>query len=202
MYLTKAIERYQAEGFNDVKVINLYDLPNHDVRESFYCSGLINATNTCTKFREYVQTETPVVVNPSMSLVYDELAYYAKEMNLWYDEDENSLDIKTVSTLAKEYHDQKRELQNITHLHEFHDSDAFICPTPDVYSWLLESSLSIEKELFPEYYSNKGANEIIEHFHDLKEKKKFCHIDAQYILRNDEGWRTFFQVFLPEMTSF
>jgi hypothetical protein len=186
MYLTESINRY-SNYFDDIHVINIYDLPNQDVREAFYCDGLPDATESCTKFKNYAATEAKHVENPSVPLVYSDLAYYAQEMGYWTSKElGGALTMKNVASLAQ--HHQEEQLKKSSY--DF--DNAVICPEEAVLDELLQKSLDVEKELFPEFYAQQGEQEIIMHFNKIK-NTKMCHVDAKFVLDNSPEWVDFFR---------
>jgi hypothetical protein len=217
MYLIESVNRY-AEYFNDIEIINIYDIPDKDVRRAFYCDALPHAEASCQKFMKYLVTTEEAAIeaqrvaavaasnnetmphhlveNPSVALVYSELAYYAKEMNLWHETTTSPnnlgmnnkhpvLNEKYVTQLAQQYQEVKLNKTS----YDF--GNALVCPEPEVFDWFLQKSLDVEKQLFPTYYYRQGRDEIMAHFHSIRHTK-MCHVNATIVLQSSPEWRDFF----------
>ena len=60
------------------------------------------------------------------------------------------------------------------------------------YDWLLQKSLDVEKDLFPDYYHRTGQSEIMEDFTRIR-NTMLCHHDIEQILKDDVKWQNFFK---------
>ena len=183
MYVSEAVNRWRKH-FSFIEIINIYDIPNNDVRQAFYCQGLVAALTSCSKFTEHQTLEPQRVENPSVPLIYRDLSYHAKHQGLW-NESTSGLTEPQVTKLVKYYHEKTL---NKT---KWNFGKAVVCPERWVRNRLLKKSLDIEKELFPTYHFYHGERDMITHFNTIK-RSKMCHVDAEYVLENFDEWRTFF----------
>jgi hypothetical protein len=184
MYLVDAVDRW-GKYFSFIEIINIYDIPNNDVRQAFYCQGLVEAKASCNKYLEYKTKEPESFENPSVPLVYSDLAYHAKHQGLWNE----SITGLTESQVAKLVaYNQERTLNRT----QWDFGKAVVCPERWVMNHLLKKSLEVEKELFPTYFFYHGERDIITHFNTIK-STKMCHIDAEYVLEYLDEWKTFFR---------
>lgn len=197
MYLIAGIQRWK-EHFHDIHVINIYESPD------FYCSALINATKSCKNFRRQkeiafaTKATTTEQVNPSAALIYEDLAYYAKEMNLWNEtlitSSNKTLTIKDVSTKIQYYQEK------ILNLKQYDFGIAKECPPYEVSQYLLHQTLDSEKSLFPQFFHEVGEQQIRNEF-AVQIQTTLCYINPITILeqQNTNGtiWKHFFSKILP-----
>ena len=158
----------------------------------------MNATAACNRFRKIRQDEKkneikPPTENPSVPLVYMDMAYYAKDMNLWNDIT-TTLNMTLVVQLTKKFQEQTLgkkfyEFQDIISKND--DEPVITCPNNDIYNELLSRSLQVEKELFPKYYNSHGEKEILQHYNKLK-YTKMCHVHANIVLQYSKEWKNFY----------
>lgn len=219
-YITKAVENYR-KYYDDIYIVNIYDLPNRDGRKEFYCNAIPNAPAACAKYKAYEleQEEKEKQIkkdssrrfvqrrrrlsdddreNHSEPLVYSDLAYYAQKMNLWDSQNGNETLIKIVSAMARKKHSESKKEENEAELGEDNRNGSYEftkeyirCPSKEVMQWLLERSLGIEKELLPQFYKEKGEKQLRDEFQ--RTKYKMCSIDAEAVLQHHTLWREFFQ---------
>ena len=153
---------------------------------SFLCDILPKADHSCQYSRKMEKDESTAerVLNPSSDhpLFYDALAIAAYEAGL------------INGTLYK-----RPEVADIIqhhHMVTLNMSSSFdlplTCPTQSQYDGMLNLSLSLEKELVPQF-ANLPSTEV-EHrssFWKQVETKKFCWIDTESVLK-DATWLEFF----------
>lgn len=207
-YVVDLLLRYRVY-FPNVKVINMHE-NNNDVREAFFCGDTIpNSPNICESFREIVKKEAADMAGGSLTenvgkpLVYEEIAYYAKQINLInYIEEEfdengfkiasssnNNSDTSNLMTLSK-LADKVADYHEVTlgkNLYDF-PKRSMNCMNDNEYNILYEKGKAYEMMLFPD----KSLVELDKLYN--VSRVKFCHIDAKIVLTDDyELWKTFFE---------
>ena len=148
-----------------------------------------------------------MVQNPSQSLFYDALAMSTSETGLI---DRDHYKCPAVTKQAKEYH-MKALLNTSSSLSSPPSSflDVFVlkCPSSTQLEGVLNLSLSLEADIFPEFVatnpsspcSNNNSNILKEHqenFWKQASKHKFCWLNGTATLQMVE-WKEFFQKFSP-----
>ena len=148
-----------------------------------------------------------MVQNPSQSLFYDALAMSASEAGLI---DRDHYKHPAVTKQVKEYH-MKALLNTSSSLSSPPSSflDVFVlkCPSSTQLEGVLNLSLSLEADIFPEFVatnpsspcSNNNSNISKEHqenFWKQASKHKFCWLNGTATLQMVE-WKEFFQKFSP-----
>lgn len=184
MYIVTARERWM-EHFKDFEIFNIYAIPDNDVRDSFFCSAIPESANVCRTFRlkKAAAVNSTHHINPSVSFIYEDLAYYSKEMGLW--SEEKLLGVHEVTLKAK----QHQELHLNLTAYDF--GSAVECPDNVVSNYLLERTLDTEKQLFSRYFLERGEKEIRNEF-AKQIKTKLCQIHAKKVLEENSDWREFF----------
>ena len=189
-YADHLMEEMQKNPELTSAVFNMH-LPIHKANTSlvstFVCDEAIlpNATNTCGYVREQDHKKsTETVKNPSQSLFYDALAVAGYQKFL-------------KQTKKPPFHRHRVALDaqsfNEETLHQGPLDFPLLCPTKDELEPLLDLSLSLERQIVPEFANMHGVE--AEHqasFWQMYEKKKFCWIDVDATLQN-ETWVNFFQ---------
>lgn len=183
MYLVEAMDRWR-QYFPYIEIINLYELPNNDILQSFYCKGLVAGDNACNKIMESQVAEPAPYEKPIEPFVYSDLAYFAKKQGLW-NEATTGLTERSVSRLAQIY--QEQTLNRTV----FDFGPAVICPERWVINSLLKTTLKIEEQVFPTFYFFHGERQMIADVKATK-KSKMCNVDAEIVLDEYEEWRAFF----------
>lgn len=185
----------------------MHTLPLGDVREGLLCnamnsmmpnngrpSGNCNSSSSCMLLHELQQKEAmnngndDDRMNTHHPLIYDELTYYAKEMNLW-SEQKTGYQVNDVIELVRVYQEDTLQLT------EYDFEYGITCPDDDMYDWLFQYTVNSEELLFPSEQQQEDGNRteitIMEHFQSMKHK--FCEINAKTVLSLSEEWRQFFQ---------
>lgn len=200
-YVVDEYHRYDKQ-FENIKIYNIHNIRNGDVREPIICEVLSNrnqsnvttsnnasGSHSCNRLRTIQRAEEDISkANSHEPLIYSELAYFALQMSLW--KERGDLTINDVTALIA---DRQERILNMTE-HDF--TTGVTCISEESYDWLLQSSLEAEEILFPEFYRIQGKDEVIEGFN--KSKRSFCHVDARAVLSdetdsNSIGWRDFFK---------
>jgi hypothetical protein len=194
-YVMALRHRYQ-QHFTNVQVINMHtNHNNNDVRESFFCGKNVIPHNThiCEKFQEMVRVKDQRrSINQQHPLIYDEIAYYAKEIfhMINYTESyepiqSNVLTYTDVTERIRHYHENVLKKS----IHDF-PNRSITCLTDQEYELLYEKSKRYEMTLYPEQSSS--LDEFNQSFEKLK--KRFCHINGTIVIEDDYAvWKTFFQ---------
>jgi hypothetical protein len=183
MYLVDAMDRWR-QYFPYIEIINLYELPNNDIAQSFYCKGLVGGSNTCNKYTE-AQVSDPAPYEKEIEpLIYSDLAYFAKKQGLW-NEATTGLTERSVARLAQIYQEQTLN-RTVTDF-----GPAVVCPERWVIDSLLKKSLQLEEQVFPTYFFFHGEREVIADVKATK-KSKMCNVDAEIVLDEYEEWQAFF----------
>jgi hypothetical protein len=170
-----------------------------------------NVTNTLTGTEDVLNstsdsnTSTPAKINKERKdkhdyvkyanvrhpLIYEEIAYYAKELGLWNENNTSNYnattnDMKTMGEMIQDHY------ENVLDRNEYDFPEiAITCPTRDQYQWLLDISIQHELKFVPEYHVRMGEYEIRRIF-PLREHD-FCHVDAKIVLQEQlDEWTQFF----------
>lgn len=198
-YFNGTVQRFQQyyTNPNSIRMFSVHhDIINITLIEHFFCIAITELSNTCQKTRQVINEKGGSIKNSNTAkdLVYSELVYEAKEMNLFSSDtmyrlvNDPSL-LTNLSNTAKYHQEYILQLPidnfgNIEH--------TLVCPTDDTHEHLLNLTLLTEKKFFPQYFNE---SEIYLDFHtQYVLKNKFCHVNVSAVLYyNSNGWRDFFQ---------
>lgn len=173
------LKRKWESHFSNVWVFNMHE--DGDILANFYCSMLPEAKQAC-KFLSNREQESSTI-NPSANklLQYDSIAIEAYTRG-WVNKKRSRSEVRgAVEEYAKELG------------WETLDDFPLKCLSPTQADAFLNSSLSMEKELLPEFYSSpKGKKEHELGFARASKKGKFCSVHVDEVLNND-NWKRFFQ---------
>jgi hypothetical protein len=186
-YTYSVVGRWK-EYFSNVLVYNMHDTTSKIVEE-FFCDAMPNATNTCDAVVNRMSKNGEKHFNPSIhTLVYSELAYTAYQMELLTVVDESNIHWDDIIDKIQ----QRQEIELGLNSTEF---SAIICPDTTILDAILEKTLMVENEMFPDFFqSNQGEIVIKEKFEQAKtDPDKLCSIDVKRVLVEDFGWREFFK---------
>lgn len=194
MYTYGVVQRWK-QYFNNVKVYNMHDTSKEIIAE-FMCEAIPNAPNACEETTTRLRNKGELVFNPSTgALVYSELVYAAYQMGLLNVSgfDDNNYN----ETLWKEIISMTQNRQEIELGLKSHEFLEILCPEKSVLDRILELSLDVERELFPEYFQSEYGEPVIRQQFDSEKRdpRKLCSVDAKSTLENDSGWRAFFMSF-------
>lgn len=166
--------------FVDTKVLNLHT-EHSSTSVKFFCDLLPDATHTCNHINaSEASNHAAASANAARSLFYDALTTAAADASMI---DTSVQDRFDLARKARQYHEQ--ELQRTALDFQV------VCPPEESTSLLLEASLAWEKELMPDMDAEDSHREG---FQEYIKKKKYCFIDLEATLKEDE-WKTFFQRF-------
>jgi hypothetical protein len=169
-------------------IFNMYNQERAGLISSFVCDVLKNAPRICQySLKQDREQANEGMKNPSQSLFYDALAVAAHRQGLV-----NSTDFERhfVTVRVKRYHEKLQQGPLDFPLE---------CPRKSDLDSFLNLSLSLEQEIVPEFAALAGVEE--EHrssFWKSVERKKFCWIDTNEVLRN-ATWRDFFGRFADKL---
>jgi hypothetical protein len=167
--------------FAGVKVFN-YHLDKDNLVGSFYCHMMPEATTACAARTDM---GTQAHLNSAVNLNYNILAVAAYEQGLIQTEIPGNLR-KQIAGAAQ--HRQEKML-NKSGTMDF----PMVCMSEVQLQQLLEMSLKFEQDVVPDWANEPGRED--EHraaFQSYVDKKKFCNIDANEVLK-DEEWQSFFK---------
>lgn len=149
---------------------------------TFFCDILPNAPHSCQRSLQQDQEQTTEIVNnPSQSLFYDALGVAASESG-------------RINSTRYKRHDVAAQLQAYQEetLQQGPFDFALTCPLKSQLDHFLNLSLSLEKDILPEFAASKGVREEhISSFWKTVDLKKFCWIDTDAVLKNST-WEDYF----------
>lgn len=171
---------FYKDHFN-VTLINMH-AGNGDSLDNFFCNPVVNTPHTC-KLRQ--RNELHIQNLNQMRGIfegYDEIAVAAFKARL--------IDPRRISrtTARKLIRSHQEKILNLTAA-DF----ALTCPTQHQLNTLLEVSMKIEREYFPEFFeSDQGEIELRKKFDDMVARSQFCSIDTDKVLV-DPVWKKLFR---------
>jgi len=178
MHPTEAQKNRFEPHFPNIKVFN-YHLDGDNLVGSFYCNMLPGAKSAC---EARTRLGTKAHFNSAVNHNYDILAVAAYEQGLIQKEHPGNTR-KQMAAAAQHRQEKMLNLEGI----DF----PMICMSESQLEELLQMSLKFERQILPEW----AAQHEEEHraaFKRYVDKKKFCTIDADQVLKDDE-WRSFFR---------
>jgi hypothetical protein len=120
-----------------------------------------------------------VVVNPHQTLFYDAMALAAREKGM------------VNRTLGRHHVAVEAEIFHTKHLNRTLRDFPLVCPTREDHEEFLNHSLSLEEKILPEFHHSQGYDTHVRDFWKSVGKKKYCWIDTDTLLQ-DENWMDFF----------
>ena len=158
--------------FENVVVL---DINEGDVLETLFCSVMENAATACNRYKSLEKARH---ANKATLLAYDQIACAAfQSKRFWFD----GLTRKDVKYWVKHYH---KKVRNRT----FFDLP-LVCPSEEYVKGLFETSLDIERKVFP---NRTNHTSLEESFATFLSGKKLCHVNTTAVLA-DENWIALFQ---------
>jgi hypothetical protein len=174
-YTDKVQARYQEAGFASVVLWNLH--ASNNLVASFTCDVL----KTFKACQESLSISSIPRVNPSVPLEYDMLATAAAQ-NGWVN---LTLDRVNVANWTRVHHEQV--------LGKGPRDFAILCPSQQELNGLLDASKNYEHMLLTEFYeSSQGRRQLEADFETAVQRKKYCSIDTDTVLK-DPTWQQFFR---------
>jgi hypothetical protein len=160
---------YYKDRFN-ITLINM-QTGNGDSLDNFFCNPVVNTPRTC-KLRQRNELQIQNMNKMSGQFEgYDEIAMAA---------------FKAIRSHQEDY-------LNLTAA-DF----TLTCPPQHHLNALLEVSMRIEREHFPDFFeSDQGETELRRKFDDMVASSKFCSIDTDKVLA-DPVWRKLFRSKMTE----
>jgi hypothetical protein len=167
--------------FAGVKVFN-YHLDKDNLVASFYCHMMPEATKACAA---RTRVGTKAHLNSAVNLNYDILAVAAYEQGLIQTE----IPGNTRNQMAGAAQHRQEKMLHKSGTMDF----PMVCMSEVQLQQLLEMSLKFEQDVVPDWANEPGRED--EHraaFRSYVDEKKFCNIDANEVLK-DEEWQSFFK---------
>ena len=168
--------------FENVKVVNMHD-DGKDNNEEFFCEIMPHANRTCEGVRENVMAKKEIVSNPSIDLIYGDLAYKAMKQGM----------------VQIQNHEQMTQVTNAVQKHQLetlgltkHDFP-LTCPSSEVLDQILSLSLTMEETLFPEFYRSPQGEESLRASFQKYAETKLCTLADEAV--RDPVWIDFFKSF-------
>jgi len=181
-YTTSVVERYKKH-FNNVIVVNYHDVSideELDVAGNFFCNIVPEAAEMCKYMRMRDKDKTKYVNISKDFLVYEELAKKLHRKGVLHIQ--NSKDVLKVAKSLERHNEMREDKADLK----------MKCLPKDVLEDLLERSLRIEKELFPDFFASPNGEAALRSDFENQAKTKLCSIDVKKMLNNLE-WQTFFR---------
>jgi hypothetical protein len=188
-HLTLTSFQLFARHFHDVRVFNLHQ--EGDPVRNFICQMLPTAHKVCKRLSEQTEdTDETLVKRVSQSFDADRIAEVAYERGLV---NQNVPKEEVVHKIA--HHMEHTGLSS--------NKEYFTCPSASLEVRFLNASLVFERDILtaqrlhlPEVDFQHDESNLVPLFERTKAKKKFCEIDPDQVLKN-EDWKTF----LSKITS-
>lgn len=173
--------------FSDVRVFNMHD--NDNFVGAFFCEMIPEARQIC----DHVWSQPSVTVKKNMStnkaLHFDMLAVEAYKRG-WIDKSLSRL------TVAREIEAFSSKLEKLHSMAGF----PLLCLSKNQTESLLDQTISIEREMIPEFSPAREA-EIRSKFAQALEERKFCSVDVDKALE-DKRWQMFFKsLMVPDQSN-
>jgi hypothetical protein len=189
-----------------VHVVNPYDprpFPFTSLRSSFLCNNthIFNAPHACAlslQQDELDKDQPPHVSNPSRSTDYDVLALAAADAGLV---DPLRVRRRKLGLAMEAFHQQLLLQQQHNTTTTTTPDWPQICPERDVCERYLQLSIDREVALLPAFAATpQGTLEHTTQFWKAVAAQKYCFVDAEAILRQDE-WRAFLQQYMAAVNN-
>ena len=141
---------------------------------------ILNTPKTCRK-RQRNELQVGRSNQVSGREVYDEIAMAAYAEGLV---DVEKYSRGTARRMIREHHER--------YLNRTATDFPLICPPMHQLNELLEVSIKVEREYFPDFFeAEQGEDKLREKFHKMVSRSRFCSVDTKKVL-DDPQWKTYF----------
>jgi hypothetical protein len=173
-------ERF-AKFFDKITILNIHEFASEQAyKEELFCNVIPSMTHTCNALKEHqLNLGHRGMANPSFEFDYDMLANAAHKQGLI---DSSKIQRSRAFSLTKQ---RQEEVLNVT-AKDF----PLICLPKATIDRLYHLSRASVQRIFPNNPSVQANHD--KGFQSLVQRKKFCHVDTQSVLKDPE-WREFFQ---------
>ena len=174
---TVSAYKYYKKHFN-VSLVNMH-AGTGDSLTNFLCSPVLNTPRTCRK-RQRNELQVGRSNQVSGREVYDEIAMAAYAGGL--------VDVEKYSRgTARRMIQEHQE----SYLNRTATDFPLICPPMHQLNELLEVSIKVEREYFPDFFEAEQEDKLREKFHKMVSRSQFCSVDTKKVL-DDPQWKTYF----------
>jgi hypothetical protein len=190
IYRTAEWNELCNQHFSDVEVIDMnhfkadLDLPGDPYLQHLFCHVFPGATNTCEAVKSGLIGRKGAFSNPSRPLDYDILAVQAYKQGLI--RGENALIPTGRIHVVKAIHHHQETI-----LHRTIKDFPLQCLSEEKLKRLLDMSITVERNVFADTWSDEREADHRAGFARAVEKKIYCSIDTDLVLK-EKDWRLFF----------
>ena len=181
-FQTEQDVRLYKTYFPDIEILDLHSLQRSPDAEGdpylqhLLCHTIVDAVNSCGAAQND-RIGHVAKTNPSTPLTYHILAQHAHRQGLI----QHNVSRPNAVSAIQHY---QEDVLNLTS-----NDFPLTCLSNQTLDRLLNLSLIVETNLFPEPYAKKNEAEHRAGFETARAGEKYCHVDADLVLA-DKGWRS------------